>query len=84
MPEHTEALKTYQCPILIKQKVLEKEESIDAGTDYKHQRANDYSTQQHRNSNNSSSTKLMASKHSYKALHLRNPLTVPCGRRSRK
>jgi hypothetical protein len=73
MPENTGTSKTYQCPILIKQKIIEKkkEDSVEAGTDYEHHRANDYSTQQHRNSNNSSSaTKTTASKHSYKALHL--------------
>jgi hypothetical protein len=62
-----------------------KEDSVEDGTNYKHQRANDYSTQQHKNSNNSSSaTKTTASKHSYKALYLRNSLTIPHGRESRK
>jgi hypothetical protein len=52
---------------------------------WEHQRANDYSTQQYRNSNNSSSTiKMTASKHSYKALLLQNSLNTPCGRWSRK
>jgi hypothetical protein len=43
-----------------------KEESVKIGTDYEHQRAKDYLTQQHRNSNNSSIRKMIASKHSCK------------------
>jgi hypothetical protein len=54
---------SYDCPTLIKQKVGEKEDSVEIGTDYKHQRAKDYLTQQHGNSNNSSIT---TSKHSCK------------------
>jgi hypothetical protein len=84
MPEHKDAFKTYKYTILIKQKIKEKkEDSVEAGTDYEHQGANNYSMQQHRDSNNSS-TKMTASKLSYKDLHLQNPLTAPCGRQSRK
>jgi hypothetical protein len=36
-PEHTDTLKTYNCPILNKQK-LKKKDSVEAGTDYKYQR----------------------------------------------
>jgi hypothetical protein len=52
----------------------QKEDSIEVSTDYEHQRAKDYLTQQHRNSNNSSiRTKMIASKHSCKVLHQQNP-----------
>jgi hypothetical protein len=33
-PEHRDTLKTYDCPILIKQKIEEKEDSVAIGTDY--------------------------------------------------
>jgi hypothetical protein len=63
--EHIGEFNTYQCPILMK-KINEEEDSVEAGADYEPQRANDYSTQEHRNSNNcSSATKTTASKHSY-------------------
>jgi hypothetical protein len=75
-PGHTDTLKTYDCPILIKQK-----DSVDVGTDYEHQRAKDYLTQQHKNPINSSiRTKIIASKHSCKVLHQWNSLIIPCGR----
>jgi hypothetical protein len=82
-PEHTDTLKTYDCPILIKQKKWKrKENSVEVGTDYEKQRAKDYLTHQHRNSNNFSiRTKIIVSKHSCKVLHQENPLTFPCGRR---
>jgi hypothetical protein len=81
MPEHTDTLKTYDCPILIKQKIEEKEDSVEVGTYYEHQRAQMYLPQQHRNSNNVSiTTKMIASKYSCKVLHQWNPLTTPCGR----
>jgi hypothetical protein len=52
-----------------------KKDSVEVGTDYEHQRAKEYLTQQHRNSNNSSiTTKIIASKHSCKVLHQLNPL----------
>jgi hypothetical protein len=70
---------------LINKKIEEKEDSVESCTDYEHQKANDYLTQQHRTSNNSSiATKLIASKHSCKVLHHQNPLTIPCVRRTRK
>jgi hypothetical protein len=48
---------------MIKQKSKEKEDSAEIGTDYEHQRANDYLTQQPRASNNFSiGTKTIASK----------------------
>jgi hypothetical protein len=38
-PEHTDTLKTYNCPILIKKKIEEKKkDSVEVGTDYEHQR----------------------------------------------
>jgi hypothetical protein len=85
-PEHTDILETYVCPMLITKKKTSKKEddSVEGGTDYEHQRAKDYVTQQHRNSNNSSITKLIASKHSCQVLHQQNPLTTPCGRWPRK
>jgi hypothetical protein len=84
--EHTDTLKTYGCPILIKQKNLrKKEDSIEVGTNYEHQRAKDYLTQKQRISNNSSiTTRMIASKHPRKVLHQQNPLTIPCGRKPRK
>jgi hypothetical protein len=40
MPEHTETLKTYDCPILIKQKIEgEKEDSVEIIINYEHQSA---------------------------------------------
>jgi hypothetical protein len=36
MPEHTDTFKLYKFPILIKQKFIEKEDSIDASNDYEH------------------------------------------------
>jgi hypothetical protein len=56
-PEYTDTLKAYNCPILIKQQIEEKEDSVESGTDYEHQKAKDCLTQQHRNSKNSSITK---------------------------
>jgi hypothetical protein len=83
--EHTDILKTYDCPILCEQKIEEKRRLLEVGTDYKHQRAKDYLTQQHTNSNNSSTTtKMIASKHSCKVLHQQNRVTIPCGRRPSK
>jgi hypothetical protein len=39
-PEYTETLRAYYCPILIKQRNWKKkEDSIETGTDYKHQKA---------------------------------------------
>jgi TPP-dependent pyruvate/acetoin dehydrogenase alpha subunit len=52
MPEHVEILKAYDCPILIQQKT-EGKDSVQIGTNYKHQKAKDYLTQQHRNSKHS-------------------------------
>jgi hypothetical protein len=84
-PEHTDTLQTNGCPIFIKQKSKKREDSVEVGTDYEHQRAKDYLTQQHRNSNNSSiGTKMIAFKYSCKVLHQQNSLTIPCGRRPRK
>jgi hypothetical protein len=61
--QNTDTLKTYACPILIKQKIEKKEDSVKVGTDYEQQRAKDYLTQEHRNSNNSSiRTKMITSK----------------------
>jgi hypothetical protein len=54
--QNIQTLKTYDCPILIKEKSKKKEDSIEVGTDYEHQRAKYYLTQQHRISNNSSIT----------------------------
>jgi hypothetical protein len=73
-PEHTDTLKTYDCPVLIKQKIEEGKDSVEVGTDYEHQRAKDYLTQQHRNSNNSSiTTKMIAFKQTCKVLNQQNP-----------
>jgi hypothetical protein len=55
MPEDTGTFKTYQSPILMKQKIIDKRRLRETGIDYKHERANDYSTQQHRNPNSFSS-----------------------------
>jgi hypothetical protein len=44
-PEHTDTLKTYHCPILFKQKLKKKENSVEVGTDYKHQKAKHCLTQ---------------------------------------
>jgi hypothetical protein len=45
-PEYTDTLKTYDSPILIKQNIEENEDSVEIGTDYEHQKAKDYLTQQ--------------------------------------
>jgi hypothetical protein len=84
-PEHTDMFKTYDCPILIKQKLKKMEDSIEVGTNYEHQRAKDYLIQQHRISNNSSiTTEMTAYKRSCMVLHQQNPLPIPCGRTARK
>jgi hypothetical protein len=49
-PEHTDTLEAYDCLILSKQNIEEKENSIETGTDYEHPKAKDYLTQQHKNS----------------------------------
>jgi hypothetical protein len=83
-PKHTAAHKIHDCPITNK-KSQKKEDSAEAGTDYEHQRVNDYLTQQPSTSNNSSiGTETIASKYSCKVLHQRNPPTIPCGRRPKK
>jgi hypothetical protein len=43
-PEHTDKLKTYEYPILIKQKSEEKRRLRRGGMDNKHQTAKDYLT----------------------------------------
>jgi hypothetical protein len=54
---------------------MKKEDSTEVGNDYKHQKAKDYLTQQHRKSKNSSiTTKTIALKHSCKVLNQLNPL----------
>jgi hypothetical protein len=65
MPQHKDAFKTYQCPILIKQNIIETEDSAEES-----KRPLNAATQKH----NSSATKTTASRHSCKALHLRNQL----------
>jgi hypothetical protein len=35
-PEHSDTLKTYDYPTLIKQKIEEKQDVIEVGTDYEH------------------------------------------------
>jgi hypothetical protein len=79
-PEHTGTLKTYDYPILIKQKSKKKEDTLEVGTDYEHQRAKDYLTQELKQLLNNKKKKKIASKHSCKVLHQQNPLTIPCGR----
>jgi hypothetical protein len=37
-PEHTGTLKTYDSPILLKQKIEEKRDSVEIGIDYEHQK----------------------------------------------
>jgi hypothetical protein len=55
-----------------------KEDSVQAGNVYKHQRTKDYLTQQHWKSNNSLITvKLIASEHSCKILHHQNLFNIP-------
>jgi hypothetical protein len=95
-PGQTHHPKTNANPILFKKNKKKKtkkkqkknrknEGSVEVGTDYEHQGAKNYLTQQHRNSNNSSiGTKMIASTHSCKVLHQQNPPTIPCGRRLRK
>jgi hypothetical protein len=82
MPEHNRKLKTYDCLIIMKQKIEKKEDSVEIGTVYKNQQARDYLMQQHRNSKNFSMiTKMTASIHFCKDLHLQNPLIIPSGKR---
>jgi hypothetical protein len=64
MPEHTDTIEAYNCPISIKQKIQAKEDSEEI-TDYEHKKAKDYLTQEH----NSLITEMIASKHSSKVLH---------------
>jgi hypothetical protein len=84
-PEHAAKHKANNCPIPIKQKIEEKEEdSAEIGTNSAPRRAKGYSTQQHKNSSNFSTTKMTAFELSYKNSHQQNPLTIPCGRLPRK
>jgi hypothetical protein len=47
MRKHADTLKTYDCPISIKQKIgKKKEDCVEVGIDYEHQRARDYLTQE--------------------------------------
>jgi flagellar biogenesis protein FliO len=43
--QNIQTLKTFDCPILNK-KLKKKEDSLEVGTDYEHQRAKDYLTQE--------------------------------------
>jgi hypothetical protein len=79
-PERTDAFKTYQCPILIKQKIIEKRRLHRSWHQLRTPESKRLFIAATQDSNNSSS----ASKHSDKALHLRNLLTNLCGRQSRK
>jgi hypothetical protein len=80
-PEHTDTLKTYEYPILIKQKIEDIRRLRRVWHRLQTRERKDYLTQQHRNSNNSSKT---TSKHSCNILHQQNALIVPCGRRPRE
>jgi hypothetical protein len=65
----------------LNKKPMKQEDSTEISTNHERQKAKDYLTQQHRNSKNSSiTTKIIASKYSFKALHQQNPLSIPCGR----
>jgi hypothetical protein len=55
-----------------------KGDSVEVSTDYEHQRAKHYLTQELKQLLNNTTTKMIASKHQ------QNPLTIPCGRRPRK
>jgi hypothetical protein len=80
--EHKGTHEALNFPIKIKQNIEEKEDSVENGATYGHLQARDYLTQQHRNSKNSSmTTKMTASNHSCKGLHLLNPLIIPSGKR---
>jgi hypothetical protein len=41
MPEHAEKFNAFECPILIKQEVEEKEDPVGTGTDYEHHKVKD-------------------------------------------
>jgi hypothetical protein len=74
-PEHKITLTAYDCPIIIKQKLRKKEDSVENGSNYEHLQAREYLMQKHRNSKNSSiTTNMTAFKHSCKDLHQENPL----------
>jgi hypothetical protein len=80
--EPTETLKAYDCPILIKQNIEEKEYTVETGTACEHPKAKYYFTLKHWNLKNFSlTTKVTASKHFCKVLYQHNPQTIPCGRR---
>jgi hypothetical protein len=83
-PQNRAILKANNCLILIKQKIEEKEDSTEIGTSSAPWRAQDHATEQHRNSNKFSTTKMTTSELSYKNSHQKNPLTAPCGRLPRK
>jgi hypothetical protein len=44
-PEHTDTLKTYDCPIFFKQNIEANENFVETDTDYERQKAKDYLTQ---------------------------------------
>jgi hypothetical protein len=84
-PENTYTLSAYECPIFIKQKLAEKKDSGKNGIATEHQQAKNYSTGQRKSLNSSyMTTKMSASKHSYKVLPPRPPLTTPCGKLQKK
>jgi hypothetical protein len=79
-PEHTDTLKTYDCPVLIKQKIEDKRRIRRGWHRLRTPKSKILLNTAAHNSNNSSiTTKMIASKHSCKVLHEQNPLN-PCGR----
>jgi hypothetical protein len=47
--EHKRTLKAYDCPIIIKKKIEDKEDSVENGPVYKHPQARDCLMNQHMN-----------------------------------
>jgi hypothetical protein len=81
MPEHTETLKAYKHPILIKQKIEGKRRlSRDLHRLQTPESKRVLNTEAQEIKNSSKTTKITASKHFCKILHQETPLTIPCGR----
>jgi hypothetical protein len=80
--EDTYTPSSSDCPIFIKQKLAEKEDSGKNGTATGHQQAKNYSTGLRKSLNSSSmNIKIPTSNRSYKVLP---PLTIPCGKLQKK
>jgi hypothetical protein len=82
-PERKRILKAHDCPILIKKRIEDKTKLRRESHRLLTPACRDYYSLQHRNSKNSSITKMTAPKHYCKYSYQENPLIIPFGRRRR-